>query len=96
MIRKLPKFTKNFYFVAGSIFLIWMIFLDSNDFYTQYHLGRQLKSLEQEKEFYQIKIQEVEQERDQLLTNSEALEKFAREQYLMKKDSEDLFVIIED
>ncbi len=95
-MKKLPKTFKNFYFAAGAIFLLWMIFLDSNDLYTQYRLGRQLKTLEQEKDFYQSKIQEVEQEREQLLTNSEALEKFARENYLMKKDSEDLYVIVEE
>ena len=51
---------------------------------------------ENEKEFYQEKIKEVEKERQQLLTDSEALEKFAREKYLMKKESEDLFVVVEE
>jgi cell division protein FtsB len=96
MIKKLPKFTRNFYFVAGMFFLFWMIFLDSNDLYTQYKLSSQLKSLESEKEFYQEKIEEVKNERQQLLSDSETLEKFAREKYLMKKESEDLYVIVEE
>lgn len=96
MIDKLPKFSKNFYFITGMLFLFWMIFLDSNDLYTQYKLKKQLNTLENEKEFYQKKIDEVEEERQQLLTDSEALEKFAREKYLMKKESEDLFVIVEE
>lgn len=96
MLDKLPKFTKSFYFIAGMLFLFWMLFLDSNDLYTQLKLRNQLKSLTNEKEFYQEKIQEVEQEREQLLTDSEALEKFAREKYLMKKESEDLYVIVEE
>lgn len=78
------------------LFLFWMLFLDSNDLYTQYKLRNQLKTLEDEKEFYQQKIEEVNQERDQLLTDSEALEKFAREKYLMKKESEDLYVIVKE
>jgi len=96
MIEKLPKITKNFYFIAGMLFLFWMLFLDSNDLYTQYKLKNQLKTLNNEKEFYEQKIEEVQQEREQLLTDTEALEKFAREKYLMKKESEDLYVIVEE
>ena len=55
-----------------------------------------LNTLNNEKEFYEQKIEEVQQEREQLLTDSEALEKFARENYLMKKESEDLYVIVEE
>jgi cell division protein DivIC len=94
MFKKLPKVTKNFYFIAGMMFLFWMLFLDSNDLYTQYKLSGQLNALKGEKEFYQQKIEEVKQEREQLLTDTEALEKFAREKYLMKKESEDLYVIV--
>jgi cell division protein DivIC len=96
MLKRLPKVTTSFYFIAGMLFLFWMLFLDSNDLYTQYKLRGQLKALNHEKEFYQEKIEEVKQEREQLLTNTEALEKFAREKYLMKKESEDLFVIVEE
>lgn len=70
--------------------------MDSNDFYTQYKLKQQLKTLEHEREFYEQKIEEVKNEREQILTNTETLEKFAREQYLMKRESEDLYVIIEE
>lgn len=96
MLKKLPKFTKSFYFITGMLFVFWMLFLDSNDLYTQNRLSRQLKSLKREKEFYQQKIDEVKREREQLLTDTEALEKFAREKYLMKKESEDLYVIVEE
>ena len=78
------------------LFLFWMLFLDSNDLYTQYKLNGQLKALHSEKDFYQEKIDEVKKEREQLLTDTDALEKFAREKYLMKKESEDLFVIVEE
>jgi cell division protein FtsB len=96
MIKKLPKFTRNFYFIAGMLFLFWMLFLDSNDLYTQYKLSSQLKTLENEKEFYQDKIEQVKEERQQLLSDTETLEKFAREKYLMKKETEDLYVIVEE
>ncbi len=96
MLKRLPAVTKNFFFIAGTLFLFWMLFLDSNDFYTQYKLNRKLRSLEKEKEYYMKKIEEVKNEREQILTDEEMLEKFAREKYLMKKENEDLFVIVEE
>lgn len=55
-----------------------------------------LGSLENEKEFYLEKIDEVEKDRTELMTNKELLEKFAREKYLMKKETEDIFIIEEE
>jgi cell division protein DivIC len=52
--------------------------------------------LANEKEFYQEKIQEVEKDRKELMTNKELLEKFAREKYLMKKETEDIFIVQEE
>lgn len=93
---KLPRYTRNFYFIAGFSFLIWMLFIDTNDFYTQYKLKNKLENLEEEKAYYLQKIEEVREEREELLSNDELLEKFAREKYLMKKESEDLFIIVEE
>lgn len=96
MLNKLPRYAKNFYFLFGAFFLIWMIFIDSNDFYTQFKLRKKLSDLENEKEYYLEKIKEVQKDREGLLSNQDLLEKFAREKYLMKKDSEDLFIIVEE
>lgn len=96
MFNKFPAFTKNFYFLFGLIFLFWMLFLDSNDFFSQYNLRKKLVDLENEKEYYLEKIKEVEKDRQELLSNQDLLEKFAREKYLMKKDSEDLYIIVEE
>ena len=96
MLKKLPPFTRNFYFLAGFFLLFWMLFLDSNDLYTQYKMRSKLNTLRNEKAYYLEKIDEVEQDRQQLLTDEALFEKFAREKYLMKKESEDLYVIIED
>lgn len=93
---KLPKFTRSFYFLFSFFFLIWMLFIDSNDLYTQYKMNQKRKGLEGQKEYYQKKIAEVKKEREELFSNNEKLEKFAREKYLMKKESEDLFIIEEE
>lgn len=96
MLKKLPKAFRNFYIVTGLIFLIWMLFLDSNDFLSRYKLTAKLRSLEGQKEYYTEKIKEVEKDRAELMGNRELLEKFAREKYLMKKETEDIFVVIEE
>jgi cell division protein DivIC len=96
MSKRLPPLFKNFYAVAGFCFLMWMIFLDSNDLISRFKMGSKLRSLEIEKEYYQEKISEVERDKQELTTNKELLEKFAREKYLMKKPTEDIFIIQEN
>ena len=93
---RLPKYTKNFYFIFTALFLIWMLFVDANDFVTQYKLNQQRKNLENEKAYYQDKIAEVRNEREELLSNDKLLEKLAREKYLMKKPGEDLFIVVKE
>lgn len=91
---KLPKFVKNYYIIFGLFFIVWMAFIDSNGFSAQYKLTKKLNDLESEKEFYLDKKEQVLKDREELTTNKELLEKFAREHYLMKKPSEDLYVIV--
>lgn len=71
-----------------------MLFVDSNDIVSQIRLRAKLNNLENQKEFYIEKKVEVLKNKEELTTNQELLEKFAREKYLMKKPSEDLFVIV--
>jgi len=96
MIKKLPPFVKNFYFIVGVVFIIWMLFIDSNDLYSQFKKQKKLEELENQKAYYALKIKEVEKDREELLSNEELLEKFAREKYLMKKESEDLYIVVPD
>jgi cell division protein DivIC len=96
MFKKLPKAFRNFYVVGSVIFLAWMLALDSNNLIARYQLGSKLSSLEDEKEYYEEKIKEVEKDRDELFGDKESIEKFAREKYLMKKENEHIFVIVEE
>ena len=92
----LKRIFSNFYIIIGVVFLVWLTFFDSNDLYTQLKQTAKLKGLEDEKEFYMEKIAEVKADREELLSNDELLEKFARENYLMKKPTEDIYVIVEN
>lgn len=94
MLNRVPKFFRSFYFLFTIVFIVWMVFFDSNDFVTQYQMSKKLSDLEEEKEYYLQKIDSVKHDRAELLSNAELLEKYAREKYLMKKPGEDLFIIM--
>ena len=96
MFKKIPKAFRNFYIVSLVIFLAWMLLLDSNNLVARYQLGTKLGALEDEKEYYEEKIKEVKKDRAELFGDQESVEKFAREKYLMKKESEDIYVIVEE
>jgi cell division protein FtsB len=96
MLKRLPRIFRNFYFLTGLVFLAWMVFLDSNNLLARFSLTTKLNSLENEKEYYEEKIKEVEKDRDELFGTRESLEKFAREKYLMKKETEDVFIVVEE
>lgn len=85
---------RNKYFIAGIAFLIWMLFFDRNDLMSQYEYQTQLNKLQAEKEFYLKESAKTVKDLNELTTDKTKLEKFAREKYLMKKENEDVFVII--
>jgi cell division protein FtsB len=94
--HKFPSWAKNLYVITGAAFLAWMLFFDRNDLITQVRLQMKLDQYRQKKHYYEQQINAVNKEQQELLTNKEALERFAREEYLMKKDEEDLFVIVQE
>lgn len=93
-IKALLPILKNRYVLVGLIFLIWMLFFDSNDLISQYKYKQKLNQLEESKMFYLQQIDEVKQDKEELFTNLEKLEKFAREKYKMKRDDEDLYIVL--
>lgn len=96
MFTKLPKAFRNFYVIVAATFFVWMLALDSSNLIARYQLSSKLSSLEDEKEYYIEKIKEVEKDRDALFGDRESVEKFAREKYLMKKETEEIFVVLEE
>jgi len=93
---KLPKITTNFYLVSIIFFILWMLFFDSNDVFSQYERRKTLKELENDKKFYEDGIKEIELKREKLSTNVRILERFARENYYLKKPGEDVYIIEEE
>jgi cell division protein FtsB len=93
-MRRLINLFRNKYFLVSLAFVVWMIFFDKNDLFSQYQYHQQVSKLKQERDFYQQQTAQVAKDLDELTSNPQKLEKFAREKYLMKKDNEDVFVIV--
>ena len=92
-VRRIPPFIYNKYFLATSLFVVWMLFFDRNDFFTQMARKRELAEIEQNKDYFAQKISEGKKFSRDMRSNADAVEKFVREKYLMKRDNEDLFLI---
>lgn len=80
--------------VTAFFFFVWLLFFDQHDLITQIELKQELNELETTKAYYEEEIEKTEQDLNELLTNDEQLERFAREKYLMKKPNEEIFVIV--
>jgi len=91
----IQKFT-NKYTLVGLLFLLWIAFFDKNSFIEKSQLRHKINTLTKEKEYYQKKIEEDNRKMQELLSNRDNLEKFAREQYLMKNSNEDIFIIVDE
>ena len=95
-IKFIPPFFRSVYFIAAVLFTVWMGLFDENNFITQYHRYAQLTDLLEKKEYYVEQIAKTDKEYNELTTNPQTQEKFAREHYWMKRDNEDVFVIVEE
>lgn len=94
MLKKVFSVITNKYLLTIVGLVVWLTFFDRNDIFTQYDLKQQVLKLEKERDYYLQEITANNQAIEELHTNQKSLEKFARETYLMKKDNEDIFVIV--
>jgi len=86
---------KNKYLIATILFMVWMLFFDHNNIFLHLQYRKELNELKADKKYYQEQINLTRKEVDLIKSNPQAMEKVAREQYLMKKDDEDVFVVEE-
>ena len=96
IINRLLTIFKNKYILTLIIFFFWLLFFDRNNLIDRYKELRNLRQFEKDRVYYTERIEIDSQRLKQLKTNNKNLEKFAREQYFMKKPNEDIFVIIEE
>ncbi|MGA0556211.1 FtsB family cell division protein [Larkinella sp. VNQ87] len=96
MVNRIFRIAKNFYVATGAGVFIWMAFFDTNDIISQFKNSMKLRDLEKDMVYYDEKIKEVEEQRNALLGNARLQEKYARENYLMKKPNEDVYVLVDE
>ncbi len=86
------KIVSNKYLLISLLFGVWMLFLDNYSYMDQRQINNQIDELQDNKKYYQDEIRKDNQS-VKLLKNQDQVEKYAREKYHMKKDSEDVFII---
>jgi cell division protein DivIC len=86
------KFIGNRYALTLVIFCVWMIFLDNYSYFEHRVLNKKIDELNTNKEYY---IEEIKKDSTDIkkLNNPDQIEKYAREKYYMKRDSEDIYII---
>jgi len=93
-LERLPSVFRNKYVLTIIIFVIWVTLLDSNNLIARYQEMRELHKLKIDREYFIKRIEDDKQKLHELKTDNHNLEKFAREQYHMKKSDEDLYIIL--
>ncbi|MBL7923825.1 MAG: septum formation initiator family protein [Bacteroidia bacterium] len=94
-LHHIPSWLKNRYTLTVIAFVVWVCFFDRNDLFSQYSYRQDLKKLEADKQYYISEIEKNKKDMEELMSDPEHLEKYAREHYLMKRDNEDIFLIVE-
>ena len=77
-----------------NIVLIALTFvMGDSSLYKRYTYDEKIRSLEKEIKHYQKEIEINSKKLNDLHTDKEGLERFAREEYFMKKPNEDVYII---
>jgi cell division protein FtsB len=87
---------RKFYTATFVVWLVWILFLDNNNLRVVLSNRVKMKDLEKQKGILEDKIKKVVRERNEVFGNTQMLEKWAREEYYMRKPHEDVYVIVDE
>lgn len=91
--NKFFRIISNPFLLIFLVFIIWILFIDENSYLFHYKtLNSEIEKLEDDKNYYQTEIKSDKEKIDKL-EDPEALDKYAREKYKMKKENEDIYII---
>lgn len=91
-LKKIAPYILNRYFVVLLGFVVWMLFFDQRDFFQQRERSAELKKLEDAKSYYQEEIEKTKKQLNNLQNNPAAIEKYARERYLLRREGEEVYL----
>ena len=95
VVKKILSVLKNKYLLTTVGLTVWILFFDKNDLFTQLEFRKEVKVLQEDRNYYANEIKSITSDLRELSSNPKTLEKFAREKYYMKRDNEDIFVLVE-
>ena len=91
-MKKVFSFITNKFLLTAVAFLAWMVYFDQNDWMAQQSRKKELNDLNDNIAYLHTEIAQMEKELEGMSKDPRVLEKYAREQYRMKKDDEDIYV----
>ena len=94
IIKLLLLKLKSPFILIGLLFVLWMLLFDSNSYLNHNRLSNDINQLQKDKQHYKKEIKKDSIALEEL-SSPEGLEKYAREKYHMKKENEEIFLIIE-
>ena len=86
----------NKYFITIFLFLVWMTFFDNTSWLVIRDLNREINKYEEQLDFYKNEYEKNDQFYKKLMLNKSEKEKYARENYFMKKRNEEIFILVVD
>ena len=94
LVDRIPQRFRNRYGLAVLVLVGWIAIFDRNDIWTTWKNHRELGRMEEQQEWYTAEIIRTKGQLAEIDNDKDLLEKFARERYLMKRDNEDIFVLV--
>ncbi len=92
----IPPILRNKYVIALIVVFVWLLFFDNYSLIQHWRLQREIYDLRRQQEFYLEEIRRDSMAIDRLQSDPDALERYAREKYLMKREGEDVYIITEE
>lgn len=92
-MKKVWDVLTNKFVLSAVAFAVWMLFFDQNDWMSMQQRRKELKGVNDNIAYLNGEVARMEKEHTDLVTNPRKLEQFAREQFRMKRDNEDLYII---
>lgn len=96
MFKKIPSFLKNKFVAVIVLFLLYISFFDAHDLISQIEIKMELREISEEIEYLNRDTESAKRQIQELTSDKQKLEKFAREQYRMKRENEEIFVLLKE
>lgn len=96
MLSRVPKILRNRYALIVILFLVYITFFDAHDLVSQIGVRWKIHKIHEQMDYLENDSQSAKQQIIELTTDSASLEKFAREEYRMKRENEEIFVILKE